>query len=150
MSEIVRIVSFGYLHEPVPDYAHIVVDLRQHFRDPHVSPEMRELNGFDELVRTTVMQTKGMLDVVLSTACLARAFLDGASGGPVTVALGCAGGRHRSVVAANALEAVFSGDFRSADTFGMSYAAPIFAHRDIEVRLVHRDIDKGVVHRADA
>lgn len=40
---LVRLVSFGFLHSPPPPEAHVVVDLRTHFRDPHVSPEMRQL-----------------------------------------------------------------------------------------------------------
>jgi len=62
----VEIVSFGYLHGPPPT-AHLILDLRSHFRDPHVDPGLRELT----------------------------AYRSGPSAGPVTVAVGCAGGRHR-------------------------------------------------------
>jgi UPF0042 nucleotide-binding protein len=49
----VEIVSFGYLHgEPPP--AHLTIDLRHHFKDPHVSPELRSMTAHDEPVRTTV------------------------------------------------------------------------------------------------
>lgn len=52
----VTIVSFGFLHGDPPP-AHLVVDLRQHFRDPHVSPELRYMTALDEPVRQAVLGT---------------------------------------------------------------------------------------------
>lgn len=59
----VRIESFGYLHE-APPAAHLTIDLRHHFKDPHVSPELRYMTAHDELVRTTVLNTPGVADLV--------------------------------------------------------------------------------------
>lgn len=123
----VRIESFGYLHGK-PPAAHLTIDLRQHFKDPHVSPALRYMTARDEPVRTTVMETPGITELVEATAAAVIAFLSGPSAGPVLVADGCAGGRHR---------------------------APVFAHllanrlRDegLTVALHHRDLDKPVVER---
>lgn len=52
----VEIESFGYLHGE-PPAAHLTIDLREHFRDPHVSPELRYMTAHDEPVRTAVLNT---------------------------------------------------------------------------------------------
>ncbi|MGW4640789.1 RapZ C-terminal domain-containing protein [Sphaerisporangium sp. NPDC004334] len=123
----VEIVSFGYLHgEPPP--AHLTIDLRHHFKDPHVSPELRYLTARDEPVRATVLGTPGIADLLEATATAVAAFLTGPSAGTVTVADGCAGGRHRAPVFAEHLARRLRGD-------GLS------------VTLHHRDLDKPVVQR---
>lgn len=101
----VRVVSFGYGHGPAPD-AHLTVDLRDHFRDPDVRPELRQLTGRDQAVIKAVMATPGVAHLVNATADAVLAMLAGASQAPVVVALGGAGGRHRPVVAADRLAAL--------------------------------------------
>ena len=93
----VTIVSFGYLHGPPPE-ADVVVDLRHRLRDPHVDPAFRELTGEDAAVRGKVMNTMGADGIAWSIADLVESLA--AAGGPVTIAIGCAGGRHRSYVMA--------------------------------------------------
>ncbi|MFC4529147.1 ATPase [Sphaerisporangium dianthi] len=123
----VEIVSFGYLHgEPPP--AHLTIDLRHHFKDPHVSPELRYMTARDEPVRATVLGTPGIADLLEATATAVAAFLTGPSAGTVTVADGCAGGRHRAPIFAEHLAHRLRGD-------GLS------------VTLHHRDLDKPVVQR---
>lgn len=39
-----HVSSFGYGHAPAPD-AHLTFDVRHLFRDPHVSPRLRQLTG---------------------------------------------------------------------------------------------------------
>lgn len=97
----VVIASFGYLHGPAPR-ADIVVDVREHLRDPHVDPAFRELTGHDPVVRDRVLATPGARGLI---AGLARAIggLHREGGRTVRVAIGCAGGRHRSVVIAEAI-----------------------------------------------
>ncbi len=94
----IEIVSFGYLHG-APDDAHLTVDLRHHFRDPHVSPELRYMTAHDAPVRAAVMTTPGIKELITATVMQIEAFLAGpsASGRLVRVAAGCAGGRHRGV-----------------------------------------------------
>ncbi|GHE38610.1 hypothetical protein GCM10017673_46240 [Streptosporangium violaceochromogenes] len=123
----VRIESFGYLHG-APPAAHLVIDLRRHFRDPHVSPELRYLTAYDERVRTTVLNTSGIAALVEATAGAVIAFTCGPGAETVTVADGCAGGRHR------------------APTFAMALAERL-RHAGLTVALYHRDLGKPVVHR---
>lgn len=99
--------SFGYLHpgaDVVTATADIVVDLREHFRDPHVDPALRELTGHDVVVWDRVRSTPGVLHFVRGLATALQALLT-ASDRTVYVALGCAGGRHRSVVIADSVVA---------------------------------------------
>lgn len=123
----IHIVSFGYGHAPAPT-AHLTIDLRHHFRDPHVSPEMRDLTADDQQVVDAVLATPGIRPLVHGIAAAIDGFAAGPTGGPLTVAAGCAGGRHR---------------------------APVFArtllHRLIDnghiVSITHRDLDKAVINR---
>lgn len=123
----VEITSFGYLHAEPPT-AHLTIDLRQHFRDPHVRPELRYMTAEDEPVRTAVLNTPGITDLITSTAAAVDAFAAGPSTGVVTVADGCAGGRHRAPTFARAL-------------------ADRLLQAGHTVVLTHRDLDKPVVQR---
>ncbi|MET8981050.1 RNase adapter RapZ [Streptomyces sp. NPDC004539] len=123
----VEIVSFGYLHAP-PPAAHLTIDLRHHFRDPHVSPELRHMTAHDAPVRDAVMNTPGIPELVTATAHAVHAFRTGPSAGPVIVADGCAGGRHR------------------APTFADHLAAHLRA-TGLTVHVHHRDLTKPVVDR---
>jgi RNase adaptor protein for sRNA GlmZ degradation len=118
----VTITSFGYLHGAAPA-AHITLDLRAHFRDPHVSPELRYLTVRDLPVRRAVLGTPGIPQLVDAAAAAVAAYLAGPSAGPVAVAVGCAGGRHRAAAVAEALAARLSAS------------------------VTHRDLDKPVVAR---
>jgi RNase adapter protein RapZ len=99
----VVISSFGYLHpgvDVITATADVVVDLREHFRDPHIDPALRELNGHHGVVRDKVLATAGVREFVRGLATAIWAILEH-SERTVYVALGCAGGRHRSVVIAD-------------------------------------------------
>ncbi|WP_107500138.1 RNase adapter RapZ, partial [Streptomyces sp. rh195] len=98
----VEIVSFGYLHGE-PPAAHLTIDLRHHFRDPHVRPELRYMTADDAPVRAAVLATPGITALVDATATAVDAFASGPTAGVVTVADGCAGGRHRAPPFARAL-----------------------------------------------
>ncbi|GAA4676736.1 RNase adapter RapZ [Streptomyces chumphonensis] len=124
----VTITSFGYLHAP-PPAAHLTVDLRNHFRDPHVSPALRYLTAEDQEVRETVLRTPGIVPLLDALAGAVRAYQAGPTPGPVTVAVGCAGGRHRAPTVASEL------GYRLAEHAG----PPVTVH--------HRDLPKPVVTR---
>lgn len=124
---MVQITTFGYLHAPPPD-AHLVLDLRIHFRDPHVNPALRHMTAHEAPVRAAVLATPGISDLVQATAAAVLAYLAGPGGGAVMVAVGCAGGRHR------------------AATVGMSLAAALTGH-GVTVALYHRDMVKPVIER---
>ncbi|MFE7106616.1 ATPase [Streptomyces sp. NPDC057575] len=123
----VEIVSFGYLHGE-PPVAHLTLDLRHHFRDPHVSPELRHMTANDEPVRAAVLSTPGIADLITATAAAVNAFAAGPSTGTVTVADGCAGGRHRAPTFAQALADRLTADGHT-------------------VAIQHRDLHQAVVNR---
>lgn len=124
----VEIVTFGYLHGDPPP-AHLTLDLREHFRDPHVRPELRQMTAHDPEVRETVLSTPGIATLVEMSAIAALAFLRGPSGSIVRIAIGCAGGRHR------------------AATVGMTLSERLSALYQVQVSLEHRDLGKPVVQR---
>ncbi|WP_405501185.1 RNase adapter RapZ [Streptomyces niveus] len=123
----VEIVSFGYLHGALPE-AHLTLDLRHHFRDPHVSPELRYMTAHDKAVRDAVLNTSGIADLIEAAARAVVAFTAGPSAGTVRVAVGCAGGRHRAPTAAMAL-------------------ADLLTRAGYAVAVDHRDIGEPVVQR---
>ncbi|MGV0098271.1 RapZ C-terminal domain-containing protein [Streptomyces californicus] len=123
----VTVVSFGFLHGDPPP-AHLTVDLRHHFRDPHVSPELRYMTALDEPVQQAVLGTPGITGLVTAVAAAVDAFTAGPSAGPVTVADGCAGGRHRAPVFAQAL----------ADQLAAAGHTVTVQHRDLHRPVVNR------------
>lgn len=123
----VEVTSFGYLHNDAPA-ADLTVDLRHHFRDPHVSPELRYMTANDAQVRAAVMGTAGIRQLVQAVAEAASAFAAGPSAEVVTVGVGCAGGRHRAPTVAREL---------AARLIAAGHA--VIVH--------HRDLDKPVVQR---
>ncbi|MFJ3141692.1 ATPase [Streptomyces halstedii] len=123
----VEIISFGYLHNP-PPAAHLTLDLRHHFRDPHVAPELRHMTANDEPVRAAVLGTPGIVDLVAAAAAAVNAFAAGPSTGTVLVANGCAGGRHRAPTFAQALADQLTADGHT-------------------VTVLHRDLHQPVINR---
>ena len=101
----VLVTSFGYLHST--PRADVLVDVREHLRDPHVDPAFRALTGHDTAVMERVLSTPGASALIDALVAAAAALLPGArrTGRLVRVAIGCAGGRHRSVVIADAVAA---------------------------------------------
>ncbi|MFI1869694.1 RapZ C-terminal domain-containing protein [Streptomyces jumonjinensis] len=94
-----RFISFGYGHpKPRPSCA-AMFDAR-HLIDPYLDPALRDLDARDPRVQRAVLQTPGAqaLLAIMVTAgwqLLAQAAIDDTE--PVTVAVGCGGGRHRTV-----------------------------------------------------
>jgi UPF0042 nucleotide-binding protein len=124
---VVLVTSFGYLHGD-PPLADVTLDLRGHLLDPHVSPALRELTGRDLPVVANVMRQPGAASLVTRLAMLAVTLYNGTPGAVVQVAIGCAGGRHRSVVIADRLATELEAYGRSVD-------------------VSHRDVDRPVVTR---
>lgn len=123
----VQILTFGYLHA-APPAADIVLDLRRHFRDPHIDPALRQMTARDTRVCNAVLATPGIIPLVFAASAMARAYLEGPGADGVAIAVGCAGGRHRSAVVAE----VLANDLESLG---------------IQVEVEHRDLDKAVVSR---
>ena len=99
MSDL-TIYSFGYLHG-VPD-ATVTVDVRKILRDPHIDLTLRYLTAYDARVRAKVHATPGALELAGELASVATRLiaLSTRTGAPVALAIGCAGGRHRSAALA--------------------------------------------------
>ncbi|MFD8483201.1 ATPase [Kitasatospora sp. NPDC059673] len=123
----INVVSFGYLHGD-PPLAHLVLNLTKHFRDPHVSPALRYMDANDLPVRQAVLATPGVRELICAASLLVDAYDVGPVDAPLTIAVGCAGGRHRAATVAMAL----------ADRLGKT---------GIPVHLEHRDLAKPVVER---
>jgi UPF0042 nucleotide-binding protein len=124
----VTITSFGYLHGVPPEGAHLTIDVRRHFRDPHVDPSLRDLDATDRRVYDSVLRTPGVRDLVMATVQTIQAFRAGPAPGPVAIAIGCAGGRHRAPAIAIAL-------------------ARLLTAAGIPAAVEHRDISRPVVDR---
>ena len=123
----VRIVSFGYGHGDAPA-AHLILDLRHHFRDPHVRPAMRELTVVHRAVRRAVLGTPGIRALVTATVRAVQAYDAGPSVRSTVIAVGCVGGRHRSAVVAHVL-------------------GRRLRRRGHSVTVEHRDLDRPVIVR---
>ncbi|MFJ9523244.1 ATPase [Kitasatospora sp. NPDC101801] len=123
----VKIITFGYLHGAAPE-AELVLDLRRHFRDPHVNPELRYKTARDQEVRDAVAATPGVLQVVAAAITMTQSYAMGpvAATAPFRVAFGCAGGRHRAATAGEMLQQALTA-------------------AQFTVTLTHRDLDKDVV-----
>ncbi|GII87632.1 nucleotide-binding protein [Sphaerisporangium siamense] len=120
----VNVVSFGFKYG-LPVDADLVVDCR-FLPNPHWVPELRPMNGLDSSVREYVLSQPG-----------AKEFLDGydevlgvvAAGyvregkGYATLAVGCTGGKHRSVAMAEQI-------------------AVRLRDRGMEVQVSHRDVGR--------
>ena len=121
----VTFASFGHKHGPPRD-ADLAFDVR-FLANPHYEPDLRPLTGFDERVVAYVARD-GRLDefydrvLPLLEYLLPQYVAEGKS--HLMVAIGCTGGRHRSVVIAEDLAA----RYRDSD--------------QVFVEAVHRDIDK--------
>ncbi|MEU3025951.1 RNase adapter RapZ [Nocardiopsis alba] len=103
------ITSFGYRHEAgVPAGADLVVDLRHRLynppEDPKVKAAMVAATGLEPHVHAYVMDTDGAEEVIAEILA-AMDTLRGRVGRPLRVAIGCQGGRHRSVVIASEVAA---------------------------------------------
>lgn len=105
MTNALVIKSFGLKHEDGPEIwagCTIAFDLREMFKDPHVSPAMRQMTGKDQEVIDNVMAQPGAESFAWNIARVIWQLIDQApTGATITIGFACVGGRHRSVVFAN-------------------------------------------------
>jgi RNase adapter protein RapZ len=104
------IVSFGYKYG-LPVDADLVADCR-FLPNPHWIPELAPMTGQDEPVRDYVLSQQGAGEFLYNYAKLLRVILPGYEREGkrfVTLAIGCTGGKHRSVAMADALAACIAG-----------------------------------------
>jgi UPF0042 nucleotide-binding protein len=117
------VVSFGYKHG-IPLDVDIVLDCR-FLPNPYWVDELRPLSGLDEPVREYVLSqpdTAAFLDKVEDLLVMLLPSFEQEGKSYLTIALGCTGGRHRSVVLADALAERFAAAGLRTGTF----------HRDID------------------
>jgi RNase adapter protein RapZ len=117
------LVSFGFKHG-VPFDADLVFDVR-FLPNPHFVPGLRLLDGRDARVREFVLENAEGRELLqhlrdFLTFLLPRYEREGKA--YLTIAIGCTGGRHRSVTLAEVLK-------KFLDELGY---APTVVHRDLE------------------
>jgi len=118
------IVSFGYKYG-LPVDADLVADCR-FLPNPHWIPELAPMTGQDEPVKDYVLSQQGAGEFLYHYAKLLNVILPGYEREGkrfVTFAIGCTGGKHRSVAMADAL-------------------AVCIARAGAEVQVVHRDLGR--------
>ena len=117
------LVSFGFKHG-VPFDADLVFDVR-FLPNPHFVPALRALDGRDPQVREFIMkdtESQALLEHLKEFLKFLLPRYEREGKAYLTVALGCTGGRHRSVTLAEELK-------RFLDELGY---APSVVHRDLE------------------
>lgn len=117
--------SFGFKYG-IPIDADIVLDVR-FLPNPHWVPELRPRTGQEDEVRDYVLGSTGAAEYVSSSHRLIQLTAEGyRSEGKrfITIAVGCTGGKHRSVAITEALADLISDDAAQA------------------VRIVHRDLGR--------
>jgi UPF0042 nucleotide-binding protein len=118
------VMSFGFKYG-IPLDADLVFDMR-FLPNPFWIPELRPQNGTDPAVSKYVMSRRGARDFVDRVVDLMTPMTDGYQREGrryVTLAVGCTGGKHRSVAVAEELAARLNGD-------------------DVGTILVHRDLGR--------
>jgi UPF0042 nucleotide-binding protein len=94
----VNVLSFGYKYG-IPVDADLVLDCR-FIPNPHWIPELRPLTGLTPQVSDKVLGSEGVKDFVHGYVRLVHSMMDGymrEGKKYVTIAVGCTGGKHRSV-----------------------------------------------------
>ncbi len=122
----VNVLSFGYKYG-IPVDADLVLDCR-FIPNPHWIPELRPLTGLDDKVKSNVLSNAGVSQFVQSYVSVINQMLPGylrEGKKYLTVAIGCTGGRHRSVSVAREIAAQLDGE---RDGFSVSAHA---SHRDV-------------------
>jgi RNase adapter protein RapZ len=118
------VVSFGYKYG-IPVDADLVVDCR-FLPNPHWVPELRPLNGRDTAVRDYVLAQRGakeFLDAYTEVLRLLAKGYEREGKHYVTLAIGCTGGKHRSVTMAEEFANRLRGE-------------------GLDVRVAHRDLGR--------
>ena len=122
----INVLSFGYKYG-IPVDADLVLDCR-FIPNPHWIPELRPLNGTDDAVYQHVLNSPGVRDFVASYVNVVEKMIPGylhEGKKYVTIAIGCTGGKHRSVSVAREIALQLN---RTHDDYSVSAHA---THRDV-------------------
>lgn len=98
----IHLISFGYLHldNDTPPPADRVEDVRDRLRDPAAARDVLDLDGFHPRVQDIVINTPSAQDLLDELVSYAMGPTDST---PTTIAIGCAGGKHRACALVNLL-----------------------------------------------
>ena len=119
----IELQSFGFRYGP-PDLADLVLDVR-FLPNPNFEPDLRAGTGRDPEVADYVVQherSREFLDRFFDFLDFLVPFYEQEGKAYLTIAIGCTGGRHRSVAVAEALAADLRGRGREVNV----------EHRDME------------------
>ena len=122
---LINLISFGYRFGLPPD-ADIVMDVR-FLPNPYFVSDLREHNGNEKAVEDYVMQwddTEQFLLNLFKMITFLTPLYEKEGKSYLNIAIGCTGGKHRSVVILNQLARYFSG-------------------RNYTTNVSHRDIDRA-------
>jgi RNase adapter protein RapZ len=106
---IVNVISFGYRYG-LPVDADLVFDVR-FLPNPYFIEELKNFDGQNDAVREFVLhnkESKLFLEKIIDLLSFLIPLYDREGKVRLNIALGCTGGKHRSVVMANQLSAHFS------------------------------------------
>ena len=121
------VMSFGFKYG-IPLDADLVFDMR-FLPNPFWNPELRPFSGKDDVVRDFVLQQEGAAEFLERTLSLLEPMTAGylrEGRSYVTIAVGCTGGKHRSVAMAEALAERIGSDRIGSDAVGA-----LVVHRDL-------------------
>ena len=105
----ISILSFGFKHG-LPQHAELLIDVR-FIPNPYYIPELKDLDGKDARVRQFVNkwpQTRKFLDKYFALIEYLIPQYEKEGKTELTIAFGCTGGRHRSVVIAEEISSRFN------------------------------------------
>ena len=125
----ITLLSFGYSYG-IPHEADLLVDVR-FLPNPYFVEELKRLTGEDERVTKYVLkwdETRQFLRRFQELVGFLIPLYQKEGKTYLTIAVGCTGGRHRSIVVANAVEAYLRKSLKGGDVI---------------LRKTHRDIGKG-------
>ncbi len=119
----VSLMTFGYKFG-VPYEADLVFDVR-FLQNPHFVPELKPLTGNEKNIQQYVLENKeaqGFLEHMKNFFAFLLPLFEQERRSYLTVAIGCTGGRHRSVAIANKMKDLFA---------LLGYSATL-THRDMD------------------
>jgi UPF0042 nucleotide-binding protein len=128
----VNILSFGYKYG-IPVDADLVMDCR-FIPNPHWIPELRPLTGLDNAVKENVMRAENVQEFLVNYQALFATMANGfihEGRKYLTLAVGCTGGKHRSVAVAEELAKRFNGELHNSG-------------RAISAHAIHRDLGREI------
>jgi UPF0042 nucleotide-binding protein len=128
----VNILSFGYKYG-IPVDADLVVDCR-FIANPHWDLELRPMTGLEKPVSEAVLNSQNVQEFLSRYQSLFETMATGfiAEGRKyLTLAIGCTGGKHRSVAITQELQARLS-------------ANKLLAGKNIQTKALHRDLGREI------